>query len=187
MTSEIKVWDPAVRVFHWALVAAFTVAWLSGEDWMRVHAAAGYTVLGLIAFRLLWGLVGPRHARFSDFVRSPGEAAAYLRDVLRLRARRYLGHNPAGGLMIVLLLASLVATGLTGLAVYGADQHAGPLAAALAGAGEHWSEALEETHEFLANFTLLLVFVHVAGVVVESFVHEENLVRAMLTGRKRAR
>jgi cytochrome b len=185
MAEQIKVWDPAVRVFHWALVLAFTTAYLSGEDWLTVHVYAGYTVLGLVAFRLLWGLIGTRHARFSDFVASPRAALAYARDAVLLRARRYVGHNPAGGLMILLVLVSLLLTVLSGLAVYAADQQAGPLVGALGGAGERWTHTLEEAHEFLANFTLLLVFVHVAGVVFESFAHGENLVRAMFTGRKR--
>lgn len=185
MAEQIKVWDPAVRVFHWALVLAFTTAYLSGEDWLTVHVYAGYTALGLIAFRLLWGLIGTRHARFTDFVASPRAALAYARDAVLLRARRYVGHNPAGGLMILVVLASLLLTVLSGLAVYAADQQAGPLVGALGGAGERWKHTLEEAHEFLANFTLVLVFVHVAGVVFESLAHGENLVRAMFTGRKR--
>jgi cytochrome b len=109
----------------------------------------------------------------------------YLKDTLMLKATRYVGHNPAGGAMIILLLISLLLTSLTGLAVYGTEESAGPLAGLLAGAGEYWSEQLEELHEFFANFTLLLVIIHVAGVVVESVIHRENLVRAMFTGYKR--
>ncbi|NIR29899.1 MAG: cytochrome B [Gammaproteobacteria bacterium] len=187
MAGQVKVWDPAVRVFHWVLVAAFTAAYLSGEEWLTLHVYAGYAVLGLVAFRALWGFIGTRHARFCDFVTSPRTALAYVRDVALMRARRYMGHNPAGALMILLLLASLLVTTFTGLAVYAADQQAGPLAGLLGGAGEKWEHALEEVHEFFANFTLMLVFVHVAGVLVESLLHHENLVRAMITGRKRAR
>ncbi len=187
MTGDqyVRVWDPLVRVFHWTLVVAFTIAYLTEDDLLALHVWAGYTVLGLVVFRILWGFVGPRYARFSSFVTSPGTALAYARDVLRGAARRYLGHNPAGGLMVVVLLVLLLLISLTGLAVYGAEEHAGPLAGFMAGR-EHWEDFLEETHEVLSNLTVLLVFVHIAGVLVESMVHRENLVRAMIDGRKRA-
>ncbi len=186
--SEVKVWDPLVRIFHWGVVGAFTVAYASGEDWIDVHVAAGYVLGVLVAVRLVWGAVGTRHARFSDFVRRPAVVTAYLGDLVRQRPRRYLGHNPAGGAMIVLMLAALAATTLTGLVLLGVGEHAaGPLAGALAGAGTGWHEPLEEVHEFFADFTLLLVLLHVAGVVVESLVHRENLVRSMITGRKERR
>ena len=185
--SELKVWDPAVRVFHWSLAASFFVAYLlSEEDWLGVHVWAGYTVLGLVLFRLIWGFIGPMHARFTDFVRRPAIVLAHLKDLARLRTRRYLGHNPAGGAMIVTLLTALLATALTGVALYGAEQHAGPLVGLMAGIGKDGAEAIEEAHEFLANFTLALVAIHVAGVVVESVLHRENLARAMMTGRKQA-
>lgn len=184
--NTVKVWDPLVRVFHWSLVAAFAVAYLTEDDVMSVHVWAGYTVAGLVAFRLLWGLIGTRHARFSDFVYRPAAVKAYLRDMLLVRARRYLGHNPAGGAMVVALLLSLLATVATGVVVYGAAEHAGPLAASLAGTGKSAAHALKEIHEFFANFTLALVFAHVAGVLLSSLAHRENLVRAMFTGRKRA-
>ncbi len=187
-SAETKVWDPLVRVFHWALVAAFFIAYFSeAEDGaLALHAYAGYTVLGLILVRLLWGFIGPRHARFSDFVRRPAIVIDYLREVLRLHPRRYLGHNPAGGLMIIALLISLLVTGFSGLAVLAIGEQAGPLAGWLGGLGEAWEEVFEELHEFFADFTLFLVVVHVAGVVVESFLHHENLVRSMFTGRKRS-
>ncbi len=184
--GDVKVWDPLVRVFHWALVLAFTVAYLSGDELMGVHVIAGYTIAGLIAFRLLWGLVGPRHARFSDFVRSPSTVWSYLRDVLWRRAKRYLGHNPAGGAMILALLLMLVLTALSGMSLYAVHDGAGPLAPWLGGVGHGWEETLEELHEFAANFTLFLVGLHVFGVVVESLLHGENLARSMVTGRKRA-
>lgn len=182
--NEVSVWDPLVRVFHWSLVGAFTLAFVTEGEWMPVHAYAGYTVVGLVLFRVLWGFIGTRHARFRDFVRSPRTVVAYLRSVARLRPRRYLGHNPAGGAMILLLLASLVLTGLSGMATYGAAEGLGPLAAWTGALGEAGAEALEEIHEFLANFTLLLVLIHVAGVLIESLLHRESLVRAMFTGRK---
>jgi len=198
-TAEVIVWDPLVRLFHWTLVAAFCVAYFTqGEpfealqdrmdgEWLQiVHVWAGYAIAGLLLFRLLWGFAGPRHARFGDFVRGPGVVFAYVKEVLLLRAPRYLGHNPAGGAMIVVLLASLTVTVAAGLALYGADKGAGPLAGWLAGASDSTIDTLEEMHEFFANFTLLLVAGHLVGVIWESLLHRENLARAMITGRKRA-
>jgi cytochrome b len=172
MAATVKVWDPLVRLFHWALVAGFAIAWISAEQWEDLHEWAGYTATALIVFRLAWGLIGPRYARFTQFVRSPGTVAAYVRDVVGHREQRFLGHNPAGGAMIVVLMATLFALGLTGW-LYTTE--------AFWGAG--W---LEESHEFLANLMLVLVGLHVVGVAVESLRHGENLVRAMFTGRKRA-
>jgi cytochrome b len=184
--TELKVWDPLVRVFHWSLVVAFAMAYFTEEDQLGIHVVAGYTVLGLVLFRILWGFVGTSHARFSDFVVKPASAIQYLKDILGRTAQRYVGHNPAGGAMIVLLLVSLLITTFTGLAAYGAGKHAGPLAAWFVSSSAFWKDAFKETHEFFANFTLALVVVHVGGVIVESLLHRENLVRAMVTGRKRA-
>ncbi|HSG11417.1 MAG TPA: cytochrome b/b6 domain-containing protein [Gammaproteobacteria bacterium] len=199
----IRVWDPLVRVFHWSLVVVFIVAWFSGEEESLVHVYAGYVILGLLVFRIVWGLVGPRYSRFSNFLYSPGRTVRYMRSLLSPNPEHYTGHNPAGGWMIMLLLVSLLLSVYTGLEVYGAEGQ-GPLAAgspdvewiATARAdsddehdGDHDNDAeefWEELHEFFANFTLFLVFVHVAGVLVASYVHRENLVRAMITGRKRA-
>jgi cytochrome b len=197
-TSEVPVWDPLVRLFHWTLFVSFCAAWftegelfedlqdrLSGEWLQLVHIWAGYTIAGLLVFRVLWGFVGPRYARFSDFVYSPGIVLAYVRDVLTLRARRTLGHNPAGGAMIVALLLGLTATVVTGLALYGADKGLGPLAAMLAESSDAAIDTIKEAHEVATNFTLLLVAGHLLGVVWETLLHRENLVRAMITGRKR--
>jgi len=184
--ATVKVWDPLVRLFHWSLVAAFALAYVTEDDWLGVHTLAGYTVLGLVVFRVLWGAVGTRHARFASFVRAPRVVLAYLRDMLRGRERRYLGHNPAGGAMILALLAALMLTGVTGLALYGIEPGAGPLAGWLAGAGHGWEEFFEEAHELLANVTLVLIGLHVAGVILAGLRHGENLVRSMVTGRKRA-
>jgi len=182
--KTVRVWDPLVRVFHWALVAAFLTAYLVEDDWLGLHVMAGYTVLGLVLFRLVWGVIGTRHARFTDFVRSPSAVRAYLKDIMAARARRYVGHNPAGGAMVIALLGSLVFTVVSGLALYGHGEFSGPLAGLLQGTPGWLGNALEETHEFFANFTLLLVVLHVAGVVLASLQHGENLVRSMFTGRK---
>ena len=169
--ATVKVWDPFVRLFHWSLVTLFVVAYVTGDEIQRVHEAAGYAIAGLLGARILWGFFGPRHARFTDFVRSPREAFTYFRDTLVFRARRYIGHNPAGGLMVVALIAMLTATCITGYMTTDA----------------YWgSEALEDAHGALANMTVALVIIHVIGVLVASFEHRENLVKAMVTGRKRA-
>ena len=183
--ADVKVWDPFVRIFHWLLVLSFTVAWLSGEELELLHAWAGYAVFGLVLLRLVWGFIGTRHARFSDFVYPPVAVKGFIGDTLLNRARRYLGHNPAGGAMIILMLLSLVLVSVTGFAVYGIEEGAGPLAL-LAGSSHVLEEAVEEMHEWFANLMLLLVVIHVAGVVVESLIHRENLVKAMFTGRKHA-
>lgn len=186
--ATVKVWDPAVRIFHWSLAAAFFLAYVTEDDLMGLHVFAGYAALGLVLFRLIWGFIGTEHARFSDFVYRPALVLAYLKDVVSLHARRYLGHNPAAGVMVLALLASVLVTCVTGLVVYGAgEEQAGPLAGWFAGGGEFWGEVFEEVHEFFANFTVLLVFVHVAGVIASSLLHRENLVKAMFTGRKRAK
>ena len=197
--NEITVWDPLVRIFHWTLVTAFTLAYFTqegpfeelldqmDEQWLQIiHIWAGYVIAGLLLFRLLWGFTGPRYARFSDFVRGPRETLRYVGEVLALRAPRYLGHNPAGGAMIIALLLSLTITVTTGLMLYGADKGLGPLAGLLLGSNEAFTHTTKEIHEFFANLTLLLVVGHLVGVIWESLLHRENLAHAMITGRKRA-
>lgn len=168
--ATIKVWDPLVRVFHWSLATLFLAAYATGEDGGQVHIAAGYAISGLIALRIVWGFVGPRHARFSNFVRSPRIVVAYLREMAMFRAPRFLGHNPAGGAMIVLLLVMLSGTGITGYMT--TDSFWG-------------TEWVEEIHETFANLTVGLVALHVVGVLLSSFLHRENLAKSMITGQKR--
>jgi cytochrome b len=184
--TEIKVWDPFVRLFHWTLVAAFFTAYFTEDDLQTVHVWAGYTVFGLLVLRLIWGLVGTPHARFSDFIYSPRRVLIYIGEVLTGKAVRYIGHNPAGGMMIMLLLLSLLVTTVSGVLLFGADQWQGPLGGVMQNTSEHWIDLFEETHEFFANFTLFLVAIHVIGVIWESLLHQENLLRAMFNGRKRA-
>lgn len=201
--GKVRVWDPLVRIFHWGLVAAFATAWLTADELQPVHEIAGYTVAGLIAFRLIWGVVGGRYARFTQFLRGPGPTLSYLGDMLRGKERRYLGHNPAGALMIVALLISLSGTAFTGwlmaeparlamlpelpqIATPAFADEDGEYGESGEGAEGGGNEALEEAHEVLANLVLLLVALHVGGVVLASFRHRENLARAMLTGDKRA-
>lgn len=184
--NTVKVWDPFVRIFHWVLVLSFFIAYITEEDFLTIHSFAGYTVLTLLVLRIVWGIIGTRHARFSDFTYSLQAIKDFIKDTVYLRAKRYLGHNPAGGAMILLMIVSLLITTLTGVAVYGLEEQAGPLASWFTQKESFWGEFFEEVHEFFANFTLLLVFVHVAGVIVESFIHKENLVKSMIDGEKRS-
>ena len=185
-SSLIKVWDPLIRVFHWALVLAFFIAYITEEDFLSIHTFAGYSVLGLILFRIIWGLIGSRHARFSDFTYSVKEIKTFLKNTLQLKAKRYMGHNPAGGAMILLMLVSILITTFSGIVVYGAEEQAGPLASLFTQSHSFWGEAFEEIHEFFANFTLLLALIHVSGVIIESLIHKENLVKSMIDGMKRS-
>lgn len=180
---EIRVWDPAVRFFHWSLALAFTLAYLSEDDWQWLHVNAGYLIAALLLFRLLWGVVGTRHARFSDFVKPPSAIKTYLVQSLRFEAPRHIGHNPAGGAMVVALIIALTLTTLSGMALYGATDFAGPLAGLLR--GDFAADLLEAVHEVSANFSLLLIVLHLGGVLFSSLAHGENLVRAMITGRKK--
>jgi len=203
--ASTLVWDPLVRFGHWALVAAFAVAYLSAEEEAGgpdpLHVWGGYVVGVLVVLRVVWGFVGPRHARFSDFVRSPIVALAYFRDLLYGRARRYIGHSPAGGAMVIALLVCLAATVVTGLIAYG-EEGKGPMAVIMVtGANANGNEAghraltekrggkaestIGELHGLMANVTVVLVVAHIFGVAVASIVHKENLVLAMITGRKR--
>lgn len=180
----VKAWDPLVRVFHWSLVFFFLLAFATEDDWMNLHVWAGYAVAMLIAFRLLWGVIGTRTARFLTFVKSPQAAMRHLGAMLSGKAPHYLGHNPVAAMMVVALLGSISLVAFSGMVLIAAEGQ-GPLAGTIFAGID--GEAMEEVHEFFANFTLLLVFAHVAGVVVSSLLEGENLVKAMINGRKRAR
>jgi cytochrome b len=168
--ERILIWDAPVRVFHWLLALSFFGAYLTAESerWRLVHVTLGYTAGGLVVFRLLWGLFGTRHARFADFVRGPKAVLRYLGSLLRGQPEHHAGHNPAGALAIVALLGLTCITVLLGWANY----------------SELGGEWVEEGHELAANLMLLVVGVHVGAVVLASWLHRENLVRAMVTGRK---
>jgi len=171
--ASIRVWDPFVRAFHWLLVGGFLANYLELVRPGRYpHRVIGYAVLGLIAARLLWGFLGPRHARFIDFVRHPSTVWSHLRAIVTNRDGRHLGHNPAGGAMVLALLATTLAAGLTGW-----------LSRTDWFFGAKW---MEETHGLLVNAMFALVCLHIIGVLHGCWRHRENLVLSMLTGRKRA-
>jgi cytochrome b len=168
LRQGIYVWDPFVRVFHWALVVGFALAYLV-IDPMTVHALTGATIGVLIAARIIWGFIGPRHARFADFIYAPTTVFCYVRDLLRFRAHAsYIGHSPGGGYVILAMLALLLATVLSGVATWTMD-----------------SASLLSWHSGLADATLAVIGVHVVGVVLRSFVYRQNLVLAQFTGYKR--
>ncbi len=190
---EVRVWDPVVRAVHWVLAAAVIVDWFTDEPlWM--HTWLGYLALALVVLRIVWGFVGSEHARFVSFVRGPQLVFDYLAGLVRFSSKRYLGHSPAGGAMIVALLIMIAATAGTGMANLAADRGEGPLASVIAKVerpprvpGQRRPPLLmKQVHETVANITIALVVLHVLGVGLASFAHRENLVRAMITGRKRA-
>ncbi|MFV9616116.1 MAG: cytochrome b/b6 domain-containing protein [Gammaproteobacteria bacterium] len=199
MKREIRVWDPLVRIFHWSLVLAFSMAYLSGDEENNLHLYTGYVVFALIGFRILWGLVGTRFARFSNFVYSPGAVIKYIKDSVAGRPKHYIGHNPAGGAMVIALILSLIVVTYSGLKVYAIEEGAGPLAqpfievsfirSAYASENKHEEHAeeefWEEIHEGFANFVLFLVIVHIAGVIIVGRLHDENLIKGMITGDKK--
>lgn len=169
--AEVEVWDLGVRIFHWLLAGLFTTAYVSAGHSDAVHSGAGYAIAALVGLRVVWGLIGSRHARFRDFLYRPAVIGGFIADTLRLRARRYLGHNPAGGAMVVALLLALALTCASGVMM--------TLDALW---GQKW---IEVVHDIAAQATLVLIGLHVLGVLVASLEHRENLVRSMLTGRKR--
>lgn len=177
-----KVWDPLLRIFHWSLVLFFSLAYITEDAWLSLHVAAGYAVTMLVAFRIIWGFIGPRYARFTLFIKSPSEVLTYIMNMLRFKVPHYLGHNPAAAAMILSLLLSTIMVCFSGMVIIAAE-HQGPLANTFFSSVN--AEWMEEIHEFFANFTLLLVILHITGVLFSSLVERQNLVRAMITGRKK--
>lgn len=203
------VWDLPVRFFHWTLVVGFFTAYLSEGEPLFLHVWAGYVVGGVVVLRILWGFVGSPHARFADFVFPAGRVISYLGEELRFRAKRHIGHSPAGGAMVIALLAALFVVTASGLMLLAVHEGQGPLSPfisrALEGPAPPSSSAIEngsreassdenesptvalweEIHEIAASLTLFLVILHIGGVLLASLAHKENLIAAMLDGRKR--
>ena len=206
---DLKIWDRFVRVSHWVLALGFFAAYFSAEEVEVVHYWAGYTVATIVLLRILWGFVGPRRARFSDFVYGPRRIARYFLDLILFRSKRYVGHSPAGGAMVVALLLMLALTTATGMSRLAIEEGEGPLAPLFAAGqtpddsmmvlisgddesgdegdvGRRKESFVGELHETFGNLTLILVLAHIGGVALASLAHRENLPRAMVTGRKRA-
>jgi cytochrome b len=171
--EAVRVWDPFIRWFHWLLVILFASAWYSGGIWDDPYLITGYGVAILVLARIVWGFAGSRYARFDDFLYGPRTILGYLADALRMRAPRYLGHNPAGGAMVITLLATLIVLCTTGI-----------LMTMDAFWGVQW---VDDLHQTASDFSLILVSLHVAGVILASLEHHENLILAMITGWKRTR
>jgi len=164
----MRVWDAFVRVAHWALACCVIAAWFARG---APHEWLGYAALAVVLLRISWGCVGPAHARFTRFVPGPSRTAAYAKRVLARREERYLGHNPLGGWMIVALLSAVILLAASGW---------------LATTDRFWGVAwVQDLHAWLADLLVALAALHVAGVAYSSLRHRENLVAAMLTGRKR--
>jgi cytochrome b len=164
------VWDMPVRAFHWSLVLCFAGAWLTAESevWKLWHVSFGYSMALLIGFRLFWGVMGTRYARFAQFVKGPMAIKDYLMSYVRKQPMHYVGHNPAGALAILAIMLTAIVTVASGYASY-------------EDVGGEW---LEEIHEGAANLLILIVIIHVTAVLLTSFIQKENLVRAMITGKK---
>lgn len=167
----VRVWDWGVRLFHWGLVLSFATAWLTSHSSEDIHHMAGYAAAALIVLRVIWGIIGTHYARFSQFTRGPRTILEYLGAIATGSEARYIGHNPAGGAMVMTLMAAMIVTAFTGW---------------MTTTEQFWGiEWVSRTHELSAKGVLLLVLVHLVGVTLASVRHRENLVRAMFTGRKR--
>ena len=221
MSNEKKtltVWEPVIRIGHWTLVLAFFTAYFTEDDFMTLHVWAGYVVGVYLLTRIVWGFVGGKYARFSNFIYSPNQIMGYIKNLVATKPQHYIGHNPAGGAMVIALLLSLSATTLTGLKLYAVEDNKGPFALSatqvqtqiqsvslisVANAEDNEDddekselidseykidmqaeEFWEELHEVFTNLTLLLVFLHIIGVAVSSYIDKEKLVKAMFTGNK---
>lgn len=184
--ASVPVWDVFVRLFHWALVALMAVAAITGffapATWINIHVIAGLAIGALVLMRIVWGFTGSRHARFADFARPPSVVLDHARHLASGQAGRHLGHNPLGGVMVLGLLLALIGIVATGLIAWGGVVKSGPFAADLTYA---FGELAKEAHELIAFGLLGLIGLHIAGALFESWRTRENLVRAMVTGRKR--
>lgn len=208
--KSIKVWDRFVRFFHWALVGSIIGLYVSGEKMQGVHSRLGYFVIALVMARIVWGFIGTKHARFGDFLYSPTDIFKYIKSLFIGKPIHYVGHNPAGGLMVFVMLIALLATTFAGLNALAAEGK-GPLAStdlsilssAQADEDEHEedehrkydtksrrsegkNEFWEEIHEGMTSFMMFLIIIHICGVLVSSWLHKENLILSMITGRKRS-
>ncbi|MDU0353725.1 cytochrome b/b6 domain-containing protein [Paraglaciecola aquimarina] len=180
--SSVKVWDSAIRLFHWAIVICVFGAWLTMENrWILAHEIFGYSLLSLIIFRLMWGLVGSTTAKFSHFITSPNKAIRYLQASLKLSAEHHSGHNPAGAWMVVVLLGLLLLQTLSGLYSNNDLGFTGPLAD---GISKQLSDWFTQLHAWNFNLILAAIWLHLVAVFFYVLVKKENLVKAMFTGEK---
>lgn len=180
---QISVWDPLVRFFHWSLIIAFAVSWFTQEEHYNVHLQAGYTVLGLISVRIIWGLFGSKYARFSDFIYSPSTTTSYIKSMIHGHPKRYIGHNPAAGIMIIILIITLLTVTISGIALDGAENWSGPMAEMQL--FQH-RDLIMSIHTLSTDILLILITLHLLGVAYSSLTHRENLILSMFNGKKRS-
>jgi cytochrome b len=209
--KTIKVWDPFVRIFHWSLFLSIIFQFVTAEESTDLHVKCGFFIILLLLLRIIWGFIGSKHARFTNFVYPPKDILAYLTGLFKRNPKYYMGHNPAGGAMVVTLLVVLLLTATTGLKTYGAEgkgplahQTAGIISNAYADEEDHeeseyendehsngsesaeGDEFWEEIHKFFADVLIFLAVLHITGVIVSSYMHKENLILAMITGKKKS-
>ena len=179
---HVRVWDAPTRLFHWTIVILVFVSWLSADQgFMTVHLCSGLALLALLLFRVGWGLVGSTTARFSDFLHPPRAVFGYFKGMRSGEKHVYAGHNPAGGLMVAAMILVLLAQAVTGLFANDGLHFSGPLALLVSDDVSTW---LTKLHGTIFNLILLLIWCHVVAIGFYLFVKRENLVKAMVTGRK---
>lgn len=180
---KIKVWDLPTRLFHWFLVLAYVGAYFTSEsEWLlEYHAAAGYIALGLIVFRILWGFTGNRYARFSDFIKGWGEVKSYILRMIRLDIPRFLGHNPAVGLVVLFMLLITAVISLTGVIVYGGEEGRG---IAVGFFTFKTAIIVRAIHLFLAYLAVVMIVTHISAALIHHFILKENIIYSMFTGYK---
>ena len=183
--QRIRVWDPLVRLFHWLLAVCFLGAYVLEDDMLNLHVLAGSIVFGLIIFRLIWGFIGTEHSRFADFICSFKQIIQHLRDLVHLRPAQHTGHTPVGGVMIFLLLFGLLILTLSGVMLYAMEGASLPFAGLMTGIDLDTTILIEYVHGWAADLLVLFILFHVAGVLFESLLQKQNLVRAMITGYKK--
>jgi len=184
-TQQIRVWDPLVRLFHWLLAVCFLIAYVVEDDRLNLHVLVGSILFGLVIFRLIWGIMGTEHSRFADFICSLKQIMRHFRDLVRLHPAQHTGHTPIGGVMIVLLLFGLLLLTLSGVMLYALEGALLPFAGLITGVDLDTTILIEHMHGRTADLLALLVLFHIAGVLFESLLQKQNLVRAMITGFKK--
>ncbi|MCF6218660.1 MAG: cytochrome b/b6 domain-containing protein [Gammaproteobacteria bacterium] len=184
-TTQIKVWDGLVRGFHWLVLLSFVAAYLTSQFGMQqTHILIGYLIALLLVVRIAWGFVGSQHARFADFIATPTEVWRYLKASFRNDPPHYLGHNPAGGWMVLVLMGALLLMAISGVILVAVIEFEGPLLSLLSGMSDQWAYRFSALHEWVLDLLWLLIVGHLLGVVVASIQHKENLPHAMVTGYK---
>lgn len=183
--AMVRVWDLVVRLFHWSLLVVFTTMYIAAQsNEIEIHSLVGYVLMGLLSIRLVWGVFGTQHARFRAFAYSPRAAIDYIKSIISGHPERFIGHNPAGAIMVFALLFVLAGLVITGLITEATIEFEGPLLGLTSGVDDQLAYAIQKIHQVLADVSLWLIGFHIAGVLLACIQHRENLVRAMITGYK---